>query len=1374
MRILFILLAALSFLDSSLGQAPRLIFEKLDHVPGRPSKRISSIKQDRVGFIWFTSSQNQNLHRFDGNEITLFLSSKAGNPVISQSIITPLYTDSKGRLWVKTESGVYLYNDTTQGFAHYKIPAHRRSTHLSTIVQGVVEHPKTGEIYVLTEEGVVYLLQDEQLQPILDIQVNGSKFMTADTSGNLWIAARNILYKYNTVTRLTSQFAPFPNNLLDINEVWDILVDGSYLYIAALKSDLIRFDIRSSKTEILTKNPVNQHYYSLLKDEKGKIWIASTRGLKYLDPVSREITTYLPDDRDAKSISSISPVCLLKDKQGNLWVGTEKGINISYKHRNFLSFNYKEGNFPTDDNVTSILKDSKNQLWVGFGQGGFAILDSNYRLIKHYTSLKGVLPSEELSKVFVFHEDKQGNIWMGTYMHGILKYNHSTGSIKQFYPGKNTSPGIDIRSIASDRDGNLWLAVHGEGIARLDIVNEKLLPIRGYEKESALGQIVRWPFKVMLDKNQNVWVGSNQGAVRLNPENGEFRHYHATASQERGIVSNEVREIMEDSQGRIWVGSTNGLHVIEKGDPKHIAIGNNQLDPYITGIIEDHKGAIWVNTSQILTRMHVKNPEDIDFKTYSLSNGLGIDQISEGANFRTRQGEIFIAGLDGFIKFHPDSIKEDKAPFNIAFTRFELFNQPISVGKHPGKNEGDFYLPVDLNYAEEIVLKEKQNVIRFTFVALSLTYPQSNQYRYLLEGFDKEWIESGTRNTATYTNLRPGNYTLKVKAANSDGIWSENELKLRMKVVPPLWKSKPAVILYIVLIILIMLVIMNLSKQRQKTILEIEQKDSLDRMKTQFFINISHELKTPLTLIMSPVRNLLEENQGTSFARISKEDLQTVYRNVLRLLRIITQVLDLRKIEVRKSQLKLGKHDLLPLLHAVVQSFDFAARARHIELTIHHNFPGGVSQYFDPDKMDKVIFNLVSNAVKFSPDKSPITIRVSPAKWKLNNNKREVNCTRLDFEDLGPGIDKDRVVSIFERFYTSSSYQKQNSTGTGIGLAIVKEFVDMHGGQVMIESPYTNDQGQIIQGTRVSILLPSGEEWVKQENIVQDDNRYREIVQDNLLMIEESNEYSSEGEFDFVENNSSAAYKILFIEDDAELRALVKKEIGKYHDYIEARDGIIGERMAKEIIPDLIISDVMMPGLDGYELVKRLKNDPGTSHVPIILLTAKTSKDDEIEAYASGADAFVRKPFHVKTLLHLVESQIENRHKLKHKFLSSYGVELSQVVPTSTDEKFMEKLLSIIHARIDDPNLGIEDFTREMNMSRTRLYKKVSALANTSVKLLIRKVRLQHATRLLQERNMNVSEVAYAVGFDSLPYFSRCFQEEYGVSPSKYSTREKE
>ncbi|MFW5656525.1 MAG: two-component regulator propeller domain-containing protein [Bacteroidota bacterium] len=1343
-------------------------FQKFNHVPGALNHRIDDIIQDKTGFIWYITEYS--IQRFDGHE---FVSYTKTNQFKKGTIFNALYLDLNDNLWITTNNGLYRYNHLQDNFIHYPLPVSPNASYISKVASRLVQSPVDSAYYVNAENGVIYkFTPGGEFTVILDLQIEGCKNMALDKDGNLWIAANGKLFKYNLKTKYTSLI-----NLSRQNEneyqIYDMLFKDSMLYIASSKSGLIVYNLINNAFERPLKFS-SKNSYTLLDDKSGALWVGTSEGLDHHDLVSNKLYTYKPDIYNIKSLSSASITKLFRDRQNNLWIGTEEGLNLAYSSNKFQPYGFKFGNLGYDKNVTSILINKRGEIILGFAEGGISIFDENYKEKYGIFSSSDLKPDPDISSIVTFLEDAEENLWIGTYAHGLLKYNYNDPRFVQFHKGDGESAlGSDfIRSIAEDPDGNLWLATMGGGLVSFNPENQRF---QSFVIKNGLPEPFtnKWSFDVIFDTKGQLWAGFTTGAACLNIATGEYIIYHQEATANRQISNNYVKQIFEDSSGRIWLGTAYGLNIIFPDQTLHQVTTENGLsDNNIRSIVEDINGIIWVGTANGLSKVEVISPDSFAIEAFYMEDGLHNNNFLENSMAVSPTGNVYIGGIGGFTVFYPDSIKSNRLPPEPVFTDFSLFNESVPVQSGPTDQETDkFYLDRHLNHLDQLVLKESQNVIGFSFAALNYINYSKNQYAYKLEGFDKNWTNSGNRNTVTYTNLNPGDYVFKVKAANNDGVWSTNERTLAIKVLPPIWKSKAAFLVYLLIVVGISILILRLYKEKVRTKLQIEQKEILNTMKTQFFVNASHEIKTPLTLIATPLQRIIDRSKDAPVLTINRNDINSIYRNVKRLLRLVNQIFDFRKIELNKMTLRTAKYNLTPFIYSVIENFDYQLKARQVKIKMNYDKHTDYSFYFDPDKMDKVLFNLISNALKYSPENSEIIINVYKTKDnKLQKKVDDYIC--IDFIDQGPGIAREDKERIFERFYTQQKGFSYDNEGSGIGLSIVKEYTTLHHGEISVISPHDQSLGTERQGTKVTLKFPLDDSYLTPEEKTEDTLRHEEIMLENRQMAVNWNVPEKNVHIESEKTKASSGHKILLIEDDIDLLLYIKSELTVFHEVLEAKNGNTGIRIAKELMPDLIICDIMMPGINGFEVVSQLKNAQETSHIPIILLTAKVSENDETEGYSYGADAFMRKPFGIKPLLSLIDSLIENRIKLKQGFLANYGINLHEVLPSSTDEKFMENLLQLIHKNIADPNLGIETFTKELGMSRAQLYKKVGAITNTSVKLFIRKVRLQKASDLILSKAYNITEVAYMVGFDNLPYFSKCFHEEFGVSPSRYATKQ--
>jgi ligand-binding sensor domain-containing protein/signal transduction histidine kinase len=1124
------------------GRDRTIRFDNFENYPGAPFQAITSLTQDGTGFLWMTT--DNDLIRFDGVEFVSFRN-RAPDLARNLGVIQPLFSDSGGRLWIASRNGVYLYNDTLDTFIHYEVPLTPASTILSPVIHKIAEDPGSKKIFFLSEDGVIYNMANGSLVAVLDLPVQGSKFMTIDNEQNIWVSGNHIIFRYNIASNYTSSFV-LEEGFINGREIRDMLVVDSVLYIAALKSEIIRYEPATGEKTHITVNTITPNYYCFLKEHDGNIWIGSATGLYFYNISTGTFDIYKSEYRNIKSLSSNSVFSTFRDRQGNMWLGTEKGLNVAYADQQFEVFGYSFGSPVRSENVNSIKRDSQGNLWIGYAVGGIDIFDSEYRLIRSLDRFDGLNPVPEISQVFTIHEDSDGDVWFGTYMHGLLRYRLSTGEIKQFFPdgSKGAIQGSDVRSISSDRDGNLWLAVHGAGPVFFERETQSFTLLHDkYDGFTFIDGNI-WTFKTLTDSHGNLWVGSSMGAEYFDFSTGQSIQYNTDNPEDSRITDNIVKQIMEDSHGRVWLGTNNGLNVIEGNSITRLTVYHGLPSDQISSIIEDNKGRIWVSTIRGLSRLTCRSSGIYEVKNFNKHDGLYIDYFTDNSGFLCQE-RLYFGGIDGFIIFDPDHITKKNEPFPLVFTFFQLFNKTIRP--HTGtlnRISGDdkFTLGKSLQYLDQITLKEKQNLFGISFAALNLTRAVNNQYTYMLEGFDKEWIRAGSRNTAVYSNLKPGTYTFKVMAAIDDGTWGHDTLSMTVKIVPPFWKSYFAVAVYFLVIILIVFLIINFAWERERIKLQIQQKDILDNMKTQFFINISHELKTPLTLISSPMKHILEKNAGNRTINIDQEDMKSIYRNVLRLLRIFMQILDFRKIELGKIDFRVSRNDIVPFIDSIVHYFDYLARDKQVDIVLKYDQGKDLSFYFDPDKMDKIIYNVLSNALKHSPPGSSVYINVTAdmeGKSGLIPGKGNCPCIRIDIDDCGTGIDKNRLGQIFEQFSSNRLPAGYESDSTGIGLSIVREFTELHKGTVRILSPYHDESGRQISGTRVILLFPSSDIIADMNYITDDNSRYNEIILENRLTVVD-NLHDDEEEAEMNEGLSNG-YKILIIEDDPELREMLKR-----------------------------------------------------------------------------------------------------------------------------------------------------------------------------------------------------------------------------------------
>jgi signal transduction histidine kinase/DNA-binding response OmpR family regulator/streptogramin lyase len=1108
-------------------------------------------------------------------------------------------------------------------------------------------------------------------------------------------------------------------------------------------------------------NKVTEPFVNVLfKDNKGNILIGGANcGLLSYSSKDKNLTQYNHNEFDKFSLSSNSISSIYEDKQQNLWVGcVQNDLNYTSRRNPFHAL--KQSIFNTGEltqsNVSAVLEeDDNNTLWVGYYTvGGIDIINRKTYQKRHLQPKKSGLGEGSVQCIF---KDSRSNVWIGTYLGGLQMYDKKNNRFITYLhnPADNrTISGNDIRKITEDKEGNLWIAVHGGGVNKFNPVTKQFQYFKVNYSNYQHTISSDWVFTVYCDKEDKIWVGSIEGISVIDKNATTVKKYNNQLKDIKSLSNNFVIAILQDSKGKMWFGTSYGLNLLDPENEtfKSITTKDGLPNDNVTGILEDKSGNLWIATFKGLARY---SPGDNTFKIFDTKDGLATDEFIEPASFKSKTGEMFFGGREGVISFFPEDVKKNTYKPPVYLTNFKLFNLSVEVlGSEKNKS---LYLKKQITFTPDLTLSYNQNVFTFEFVALNFIRPEKNQYGYMMEGFDKQWNKIGSKNDVTYTNLPPGDYIFRVKASNNDGVWNETGTSLKLTITPPWWKTFWAYAIYSFLIILTLLFFRYtvLQRERLKRKMEMERMEAsktheVDLMKLRFFTNISHEFRTPLTLILAP----LEKPFHLLTPEKLKERYNLISRNASRLLRLINQLMDIRKLEAGGLKLEVSQGDIVHFVKDISQLFNYEANERNIEFKIISKLET-LPVWFDSDKVDKILYNVIANSFKFTPNGKKITIYISLEKRNGLTEEGLSEFVEIIVEDSGIGIQPEELTKIFDRFYQAESPQK--NIGTGLGLALTKELVELHQGEIIVESEYG-------KGSRFKIYLPVGKDHFANYQIVEKDSETSftsidlDISNDNL-----SNKS--------IENGKSKKLPLLpvmlVIEDHADLRLFIKHEFIGSFKIIEAIDGVQGYNDAIETMPDIIISDILMPEMNGIELSRKLKTDERTSHIPMILLTARSSEEQVIEGLDTGADDYITKPFSISVLRARVKNLIDSRIQLRKQF--SKLPDISKAITTTTlDQKFLERASKLMDQHLSDSNFDAHVFASEIGMSRSQLYRKVQALTGYSVNEFIRNIRLKKAAELLLKSDNNVTQIAYLVGFKEVTYFVKCFASYYGTSPSKY------
>jgi len=1092
---------------------------------------------------------------------------------------------------------------------------------------------------------------------------------------------------------------------------------------------------------------------------------------------------YLYNPNDLNSLSNDLILSLLKDDAGNLWIGTDGGglSRINWETGKAAKFKHYKHN-PNNPNslihngVWSFWEDtsrSNNILWIGT-ENGLSKLDRKTGIFINIL-LNPDDPSSLMNEILPILRDRAGSLWIGT-GEGLFRIdqdNRVKRRLVHFKHDPNDPFSLDdniIWSIIEDRDGSLWIGTGFGTINKFDRKTGKFYHFSPPQTDSVRYTFngIRKIYQPRFGGDGVFWIATFMGGLlRFDKTSGQFTHYAHDLGNPRSLSNNSVLTIYEDTadSGRfLWIGTLGGgLNKFDAGKNEftHFTIEDGLADNTVWGILGDNNGCLWLSTNQGLSKF---DPQTGAFRNYDVNDGLQSNEFNQGAYFKSgKTGELFFGGINGFNVFHPDSLIDNPHIPPIVITDFKVFNESVSLNDI-------------LSMTQEIKLSYQQNFFSFEFAALDYSNPAKNQYAYKLEGLDADWLYSGTRRFASYTNVDPGEYIFRIKGSNNDGLWNEEGSSVKIIITPPFWKTAWAYALYIILIGLVLYALrvfevrrMHLRNELRRREFEAQKLQEIDQLKSRFFANISHEFRTPLTLIKGPLEKLLSgEHRGDT-----KELYRMMHRNAARLLNLINQLLDLSKLESGRMALQTQPENIAEFLRAIVMSFLSMAERKRVKL----NYIGTEELliiYIDRDKLEKIVVNLLSNALKFTPEGGSVIVDCAcpTAEGKQGIPQSEMSgFVEITVQDTGPGIPAEYLPHIFDRFYQIDSSHTRDQEGTGIGLALTKELVEIHHGEISVKS-------EIGKGSTFTVRLPMGKAHLKPEEIEERGakDEEREVRsgkpdikhQQQLMTTNDAKQMTGEAQMTLESTDKQELATILIVEDNADLRNYIRGHLKNEYQVFEAADGVEGLEQAMKAIPNLIISDVMMPQMGGFELCAKLKTDERTSHIPVILLSARASSESKIEGLETGADDYLTKPFDAHELQIRIKNLIEQRKKLRERFRKEIVLQPSEIAVTSADEKFLERAMKSINQHLADPDFGIETFVKEAGMSRMQLHRKLKALAGYSASEFIRIMRLKRAAYLLLHGKETVAEIAYQVGFNSPSYFTRCFREQFGVPPSEY------
>ncbi len=1409
-----------TYLAAQPNPGPSIRFDRIPSELGLSQNLITAIMQDRKGFLWIGTKDG--LNRFDGYKFTVYRHNPFDSTSLSDSYITALLEDRAGRIWVGTfNGGLNLFDRERDIFRHSPELSHVRITALAEDVH------EAGTIWIGTwGNGALRLRSGAGRNALANSSITrfvhepnnpnslGDNFilkLAVDQKNVVWVATTRAIYQIMPADSQSHTIVRFGSALPHVawKKWWER--DSLEYTMAAGSNGKIRigcalgFMSWEANANLYT---FHEQSAELFWEKSGVfwedattpnvLWYGSVYGLWRFDLPARTHQYFLHDRNDPHSISESGIRSIYQDQGGVLWFGSNG--NGLYKHDPKAAPFRPAKRGPNGSgkislwNGTSIralceVPTGGNTVLIAPSRGGLLQVDRHIGLASNFS------PDWQNFSVpnyfFSLWQDHRGTLWIGSGK-GLHRFESRHGgsagqfrAVAYYQPESGGSSAANyVYKILEDHAGEIWIATNTL-IARIDQQNGVLIKYRFSAEDPNIIEEYGFP-SLYEDRRGIFWLGSGDGLRRFDPATGRFKHYRNLPREASSLSHNVVRAVHEDPfapDKYLWVGTAGGgLNRFEREIETftHFTEKDGLPDNVVYAILSDKAGNLWMSTNKGLAKF---NPATHAFKNYFVNDGLQDNEFNSCAYFKSANGELFFGGINGFNAFYPEDFQGNPHVPPVVLTGFQIFNKPVSF------NAPDSPLKMPIAETKELTLTYEQKVFSFEFAALDFTDPSKNQYAYEMENFDRGWQPAGTNRTVTYTNLDPGKYVFRVKGSNNDGVWNEDGVALKITITPPWWQTWWAYTLYVLFSAASLYALRHYERNRQrlkhqveierlqveKQHLETTKLQELDRLKSRFFANLSHEFRTPLTLIMGQIDSLRERFPDMPF----KANLEMAFRNSQQLLRLINQLLDLSKLEAGRMELRAVQGNIVPLLQKLTSSFESLAATKRIHLRF-ESASADIKIYHEPEKIEKIMHNLLSNALKFTPSGGSVLVRVETVR-EAKGEERKANgdgrahhpspfSLKISVRDTGIGIPKAHLPHVFDRFYQVDSSTTREHEGTGIGLALTKELVELHGGQISM----TSEEGF---GTTFVVRLPLGPRAEGAEPRAEGAERRAKSedrwAKDEEFMYDHEPQATSDQHAATMQHSIDPSIQqsikeiVLVVEDNADLRSYLREHLEARFQIVEAGDGEEGTAKAQELVPDLVITDIMMPKLDGYGLSKKLRSDERTSHIPIIMLTARAEEADKIAGLEIGVDDYLTKPFSPNELRVRVRNLIELRRQLRERFSQTTLIKPAEVTVASVDQKFLARLKEIVEANMEEEDFDVKELSRKAGMSDRQLERKLKALIDQTPNQFIRSMRLQRAKQLLEQNAGTVSEIAYMVGFNNIPYFSKAFREVFGKPPSE-------
>jgi signal transduction histidine kinase/ligand-binding sensor domain-containing protein/DNA-binding response OmpR family regulator len=1306
---------------------------------GLSSSLINELYQDGNNMIWIATEYG--LNRYDGAKFVTYLHDNGNDHSLSHNYVSVVYGDSRGRMFIGTYNGIQLYDPATDSFSERA--CREDGTLFDCHISSIMER-RNGEVWVAGSELCSLSVdKDDHLtvKPLnAPFATNAVRFMMEDNMRNVWVVVND-----NGIYRMDAEGKTFHYNKKDVElgvgnvfedihgDIYAAKLDGGLLFYDRKSEDFVRASLVGENLPVKSICQPNQNELYLGTDGKGvKVYNIQTHAI-----------TSLTMDNSYFDTSTFKVHSILKDNGGNLWLAIyQKGIMIIPAQQNnfrYIGAKSLNNNVIGSNCITSIMRDSEGTLWVGTDNDGLYAVNGGLSSSRHF--VPNDLPGSIPSTVFGLYEDSHHNIWCGSYTKGLGRIDRKSGRCT-YLNDLVDSDGSRVQrvyDVVEDKMQRLWIATMGSGLFYYDLNSGETVY---EEKANSSTDKYKWISCLLCSTNNKLYVGTYDGLRCINLASPNF-------DGEEILQRHIIFCIYEDCDGNVWVGHSDGLTELDRrGGMKSYTVADGLPSGAVYAIEGDDRGNVWMSTNSGLSRFDRSMHRFINFY---VDDGLRESEFSKNASMADADGTLWFGGMNSIVYFKPQEIVNPAKKWNVRVTGFYLHNEPVHKGTLSGGYE---VVDTAVFDATDFRLSHNDNSFSVEFATVELGAPERVDYLYSMN--DGAWVKLPKGiNRVSFSELPPGDYTLRIKA--NDCMVESEAVTIKIHIMPAWWSTWWAIFIYVVLFFAIVgwivLQLVHRYRTRQEMLQHIHA-EQINEAKLQFFINISHEIRTPMSLIISPLQKLMTTDSDDA----RQKTYRVMYRNSQRILRLINQLMDIRKIDKGQMTLAFRETEIVGFINDLKDTFASSADRKHIALSFTHEGLERLAVWVDPVNFDKIVMNLLSNALKFTPDGGSINVNLAVKSVELHEGEL-TNCAELSVKDSGIGIPESGMEHIFERFYQIRNSQNSVGGGTGVGLHLTHSLVELHHGRISV----ANNVGE--PGCCFTVVIPLGREHLRDDELAPDDAPVEKRVVEQLVAPLDVPEEEEEER-----GRTRTKYRVLIVEDDEEIRRYISSELSADYKISESSNGKEALQAVFDNRPDIIISDVMMPEMDGITLCRKIKQNITLNCIPVILLTAKTREEDNMEGLESGADAYMTKPFNIELLKKTVQNLLKSCERMKNSY-SGKQLQTEQIDKKemrSADDRLMERVMKVINDNISNPELTVDEVAASVGISRVHLHRKLKELTGQTTRDYIRNVRLKMAAELLSQKRYSIAEVSDLTGFANPNSFSVSFKELYGVSPSLY------